>query len=118
MDTIVIVGASLAGGRAVETLRQEGFDGRIVLVGAEPERPYERPPLSKEYLWGEATADDTYLRPQEYYAEQAIELRLGKPATRLLPASARVRSVSTPVRSAPGTARRRGEAPVAISSRS
>ena len=55
METIVIVGANDAGGRAAEALRQEGFDGRIVLVGAEPERPYERPPLSKEYLSGERT---------------------------------------------------------------
>lgn len=50
--SFVIVGASLAGAKAAETLRQEGFDGRIVLVGAEPEPPYERPPLSKEYLRG------------------------------------------------------------------
>ena len=51
-QTHVIVGASLAGAKAAETLRQEGFDGRVVLVGAEHERPYERPPLSKEYLRG------------------------------------------------------------------
>jgi 3-phenylpropionate/trans-cinnamate dioxygenase ferredoxin reductase subunit len=87
MSNIVIVGASLAGGRAAETLRQEGFDGRIVLGGAEPDRPYERPPLSKDSLWGETTAAAAYLRPEDYYAEQAIELRLGTPATRLDPAS-------------------------------
>ena len=52
--TFVIIGASLAGAKAAETLREEGFDGRIVLVGAETVRPYERPPLSKEYLRGEA----------------------------------------------------------------
>jgi 3-phenylpropionate/trans-cinnamate dioxygenase ferredoxin reductase component len=51
--THVIVGASLAGAKAAETLRQEGFDGRVVLIGAEPERPYERPPQSKDYLRGE-----------------------------------------------------------------
>ena len=50
MQTIAIVGANVGGGRAAEALRQEGFDGRIVLIGAEPERPYERPPLSKELL--------------------------------------------------------------------
>ncbi len=84
-DVFVIVGASLAGGRAAETLRQEGFDGRIILIGAEPERPYERPPLSKEVMRGEAPDDKVYLRPPEFYAEQDIELRLGAPAERLDP---------------------------------
>ena len=55
-DTFVIVGARMAGGKGAETLREEGFDGRIVLVGAEPHRPYERPPLSKDYLRGESTS--------------------------------------------------------------
>lgn len=81
----VIVGASLAGGRAAETLRAEGFDGRIVLVGAEPERPYERPPLSKEFLRGELPEEKLYLRPAAYYAEQRIELCLGVRALRLRP---------------------------------
>jgi 3-phenylpropionate/trans-cinnamate dioxygenase ferredoxin reductase subunit len=85
-DQFVIAGASLAGGRAAEALRQEGFDGRIILVGAEPERPYERPPLSKDVLRGEAPSDKVYLRPPEYYAEQQIELRLNTRAERLLPA--------------------------------
>jgi NADPH-dependent 2,4-dienoyl-CoA reductase/sulfur reductase-like enzyme len=53
-QTFVIVGASLAGAKAAETLRSEGFGGRVVLIGAEDERPYERPPLSKDYLRGEA----------------------------------------------------------------
>ena len=52
-EMFVIVGASLAGAKAAQTLREEGFDGRVVLVGAEEDRPYERPPLSKEYLRGE-----------------------------------------------------------------
>ncbi len=81
--TFVIVGASVAGERAAETLRQEGFDGRIVLVGAEPDRPYERPPLSKNVLRDEAGEEKVFLRPVEYYAEQAIELRLGVRATGL-----------------------------------
>ena len=51
-QTIVIAGGGLAGAKAAETLREEGFDGRVVLLGAEAERPYERPPLSKEYLRG------------------------------------------------------------------
>jgi NADPH-dependent 2,4-dienoyl-CoA reductase/sulfur reductase-like enzyme len=53
-ETFVIVGAGLAGAKAAEALREEGFDGRLVLIGDEPERPYERPPLSKEHLRGEA----------------------------------------------------------------
>ena len=60
--TFVIVGASLAGAKAAETLRAEGFDERVVLIGAEDERPYERPPLSKDYLRGEAEPRDG-LRP-------------------------------------------------------
>ena len=77
------MGANLAGGRAAETLRSEGFDGRVVLIGEEPDRPYERPPLSKEVVRGETPADDVYLRPEAFYAEQDIELRLGVRATSL-----------------------------------
>jgi 3-phenylpropionate/trans-cinnamate dioxygenase ferredoxin reductase component len=72
--TFAIVGASLAGAKAAETLRAEGFDGRIVLLGEEPERPYERPPLSKEYLRGEAEARP-YVHPEQFYEENEIELR-------------------------------------------
>jgi len=78
-----IVGANLAGGRAAEALRESGFDGRIVLIGAEPDRPYERPPLSKEYLRREMPEERVYLRPPGYYEEQRIELRLGVSATKL-----------------------------------
>jgi 3-phenylpropionate/trans-cinnamate dioxygenase ferredoxin reductase component len=81
--TFVIVGASLTGAKAAETLREEGFDGRIVLVGAEAERPYERPPLSKDYLRGEAEREKVYVHPQGYYAEHDIELRLGRAAVSL-----------------------------------
>ncbi|HEX2171416.1 MAG TPA: FAD-dependent oxidoreductase [Dehalococcoidia bacterium] len=86
MTTAVIVGANLAGGRAAETLRQAGYEGRIVLIGGEPDRPYERPPLSKEYLAGKADEEKLYLRPLDYYAEHEIELRLGVRATTLDPA--------------------------------
>jgi 3-phenylpropionate/trans-cinnamate dioxygenase ferredoxin reductase component len=72
--TFVIVGASLAGAKAAETLREEGFDGRIVLVGAEAERPYERPPLSKDYLRGEIQ-EKPYVHDEGFYAEREIELR-------------------------------------------
>jgi 3-phenylpropionate/trans-cinnamate dioxygenase ferredoxin reductase subunit len=76
----VVVGAGLAGGRAVETLRQEGFGGRIILLGAEDLRPYERPPLSKAVLQGTAPDEKVFLRSVDYYAEQDIELRVGVPA--------------------------------------
>ncbi len=81
--TFLIVGASLAGAKAAETLRAEGFDGRIVLVGAEQDRPYERPPLSKEYLRGEAGREKVYVHDEGFYAEQDIELRLGRTAVSL-----------------------------------
>jgi len=74
-QTFVIVGASLAGAKAVETLRSEGFDGRIVLIGEEPVRPYERPPLSKDYLRGETGFDDAAVHPAEFYEQHTIELR-------------------------------------------
>ena len=74
--TFVIVGASLTGAKAAETLREEGFDGRVVLIGAETERPYERPPLSKDYLRGEADSKP-YVHDPDYYEQQGIELRGG-----------------------------------------
>jgi len=73
---IVIAGASLAGAKAAETLRAEGFDGRVVLLGEEAERPYERPPLSKDYLRGEADGKP-YVHDESFYADQDIELRTG-----------------------------------------
>jgi len=82
-QTFVIVGASLAGAKAAETLRNEGFGGRVVLVGAENDRPYERPPLSKDYLRGEADRDTIYVHEAGFYAEQDIELRLGRTAVEL-----------------------------------
>ena len=69
----VIVGAGLAGAKAAETLREEGFDGQLVLIGDEAERPYERPPLSKEYLRGEV-GDKPYVHPAAFYAEHQIDL--------------------------------------------
>src|ERR671937_275285 len=79
-QTFVIVGAGLAGAKAAEALRDEGFDGRIVLVGAEPERPYERPPLSKDYLRGESGRDKVYVHDEGFYAGHGVELRLGATA--------------------------------------
>jgi 3-phenylpropionate/trans-cinnamate dioxygenase ferredoxin reductase subunit len=74
-DTFVIVGAGMAGGKAAETLREEGFDGRIVLVGAEPHRPYERPPLSKDYLRGESGTPAWLQEDEGWYAANDVELR-------------------------------------------
>ena len=73
----VIVGASLAGAKAAETLREEGFGGQIVLIGEEDERPYERPSLSKDYLLGKAERETIYVHPQAWYAEHGVDLRLG-----------------------------------------
>ena len=73
----VIVGASLAGAKAAETLRTEGFDGRVVLIGEETERPYERPLLSKEYLRGDKPASKLYVHDEGFYADNDIELMTG-----------------------------------------
>ena len=73
-QTFVIVGASLAGAKAAETLREEGFDGRLVLIGDEPERPYERPPLTKDYLRAESDREKAYVHPEGFYREHDIEL--------------------------------------------
>src|SRR3569833_1897844 len=81
--TFLIVGASLAGATATETLRAAGFDGRLVLIGAEAERPYERPPLSKDYLRGEVGREQAYVHAADFYADQRIELRLGRTAVGL-----------------------------------
>jgi 3-phenylpropionate/trans-cinnamate dioxygenase ferredoxin reductase subunit len=72
-QTFVIAGAGLAGAKAAETLREEGFDGRLILIGDEPERPYERPPLSKEYLRRE-TEEKPFVHDEGYYDEHDIEL--------------------------------------------
>ena len=77
MSKIVIIGAGHAGGSAAALLRQYGFEGEIVLAGAEQAPPYQRPPLSKACLKGEADLDALLLRPESYYAEQKIDLRTG-----------------------------------------
>ena len=81
MPSFVIAGASLAGAKAAETLRDEGFDGDIVLIGAEPERPYERPPLSKGYLLGSDARDSVYVHGADWYAEHGVDLRPGVTVT-------------------------------------
>ena len=76
--TVLIVGAGLAGARAAETLRAEGFDGRVLLVGEEPVAPYERPALSKEFLAGKRDEASLLLRKPAFWEERGIELLLGR----------------------------------------
>lgn len=82
-ETFVIVGASLAGAKAAETLRAEGFTGRIVLIGEDTERPYERPPLSKGYLLGKDPRDKAFVHDAGWYAANDVDLLLGVSATGL-----------------------------------
>ena len=86
-NAMVIVGASLAGARAAETLRGEGFDGPITLIGSEDETPYERPPLSKDYLMGKHGRDKLYVQPREWYGENNVDLRLATIVTEVDPAT-------------------------------
>jgi len=88
-QTFVIVGASLCGAKAAETLRQEGFDGNVILIGQEAERPYERPPLSKDYLRGEADAKP-YVHDESFYEEHGIELRLSTTVEAIEPDTGRL----------------------------
>ena len=89
-QTFVIVGASLAGAKAAETLREEGFDGRVVLIGSESERPYERPPLTKDYLRAESPREKGYVHPEAFYDEHDIELMTETTVTALDPAQSRI----------------------------
>jgi 3-phenylpropionate/trans-cinnamate dioxygenase ferredoxin reductase component len=90
ISTILIVGGGQAGAQAIDTLRREGFSGRLVLIGDEPELPYQRPPLSKKYLCGELAAERLLFRHQSFYDEHRIELKLGRQAVRLDPAARQV----------------------------
>jgi 3-phenylpropionate/trans-cinnamate dioxygenase ferredoxin reductase subunit len=80
MTHVVVVGAGQAGLALVARLRADGFAGRVSLIGAEPHPPYQRPPLSKAYLLGEMEKERLFLRPESFYAEHGIDLRLGSPA--------------------------------------
>ncbi|SEL57629.1 3-phenylpropionate/trans-cinnamate dioxygenase ferredoxin reductase subunit [Roseovarius azorensis] len=77
MSGVVVIGAGQAGASLVAKLRAEGYAGSITLIGAEPVLPYQRPPLSKKYLLGEMVLERLYLRPESFYAEAGIDLRLG-----------------------------------------
>jgi len=81
MTGVVVIGAGQAGASLAAKLRDEGYEGAITLVGDEPVPPYQRPPLSKKYLLGEMSAERLYLRPERYYSDAGIDLRLGTPVT-------------------------------------
>jgi len=81
MTGVVVIGAGQAGASLVSKLRDEGYQDAITLVGDEPVPPYQRPPLSKKYLLGEMSAERLYLRPERYYSDARIDLRLGTPVT-------------------------------------
>jgi NADPH-dependent 2,4-dienoyl-CoA reductase/sulfur reductase-like enzyme len=89
-EPFVIVGGSLAGAKAAETLRKEGFGGPVVLVGAEAETPYERPPLSKGYLLGTADRESPRVHPPDWYPQNDVDLRTGVRATHLDPVAHRL----------------------------
>jgi len=77
MRHVVVIGGGQAGSSCVAKLRSGGFDGKITLIGGEPVPPYQRPPLSKAYLMGEMALERLFLRPEAFYADQNIELRMG-----------------------------------------
>jgi 3-phenylpropionate/trans-cinnamate dioxygenase ferredoxin reductase subunit len=89
-QTIVIVGGGLAGASAAAALREEGFEGRVVVVAAEPQMPYERPPLSKSYLAGSSTLQDARALPDDFYGEHDIEVLTGTEAVGLDTAAQRL----------------------------
>jgi 3-phenylpropionate/trans-cinnamate dioxygenase ferredoxin reductase subunit len=85
-----VIGGGQAGAQAVDTLRREGFGGRLMLIGEEPHLPYQRPPLSKKYLAGELAAERLLFRHRAFYDEHRIELKLGRRVTRVDPSAHRV----------------------------
>jgi 3-phenylpropionate/trans-cinnamate dioxygenase ferredoxin reductase subunit len=89
-QSFVIVGASLAGAKAAEELREAGFDGKVTLIGAETERPYERPPLSKDYLRGESEKDKAFVHDESFYRDHDIDLHLSALVTGIDPGEGRV----------------------------
>jgi 3-phenylpropionate/trans-cinnamate dioxygenase ferredoxin reductase subunit len=90
IDHIVIIGAGLTGARAAESLRKEGFDGSVTIVGDEPELPYIRPPLSKDYLRGESEREKTFVHPASFYEDNRIDIRRSSTATEIDPAGRRL----------------------------
>ena len=91
MKHVIVIGAGQAGSSCVAKLRNGGFEGRITLIGEEPVPPYQRPPLSKAYLMGEMALERLFLRPESFYAEQDIDLRMGQRVTEIDAAARTVR---------------------------
>ena len=89
-QTFIIIGASLTGAKAAQELRTQGFDGRVLLIGSEPERPYERPPLTKDYLRGESEREKTYVHEDGFYEAHQIELETDTTVTTIDSAGSRV----------------------------
>src|SRR4051794_23012539 len=87
----LIIGAGYAGAVAAQTLREEGFDGRVTLIGAESHRPYHRPPLSKEYLQGKADRDSVFVHPESWYSDNAVDLLVDNRVASVDPRGHRVR---------------------------
>jgi 3-phenylpropionate/trans-cinnamate dioxygenase ferredoxin reductase component len=94
VSVVAIVGAGQAGYQAAASLRQDGFDGRVMLIGEEPHPPYQRPPLSKSYLAGQSGLDDLWLRPAAFYAKEEIDLLCGETVTAIEPGERRLRLAS------------------------
>lgn len=91
-QTFVIVGGGLAGAKAAEALRAKGFDGKVIQLADEADRPYDRPPLSKGYLQGNTEREKIYLQPPQWYTEHDIDLRLRTPVTEIDRAAHQVRT--------------------------
>ena len=85
MTNIVIIGGGQAAGQAVASLRQEGFEGKIDLIGEEPSLPYQRPPLSKAYLSGALEASKLLVRPEKFYQDRDVATHLGSPVKHISP---------------------------------
>ena len=85
MTQMVIIGGGQAAGQAVASLRQEGFDGKIVLIGEEYTLPYQRPPLSKAYLSGAVAAEKLLVRPEKFYEDRDVDVHLGTTVTAIDP---------------------------------
>lgn len=85
IHTIIIVGAGLAGAKAAEELRRRGFDGEVVMIGSEPERPYERPPLTKDYLRGESERESVFVHEEGFYTDREISLLINATVSSIRP---------------------------------
>src|SRR5918992_1134849 len=92
----LLVGGGMASAHCAAELRKRGADGSVLLVGREPEPPYERPPLSKEYMRGEAQREDAYVNPREWYEQNDVELLTSRNVVSLDPAGRSARTRRTP----------------------